>query len=295
MESGGNYKAHNPGGALGAYQVMPEHLAGGNEWAGRVFGHSVTPQQFLNSRDMQDQMARVILGGYYQKYGAAGAAAAWFSGSPDPNSNASDGNTTVRNYVRTVLALMAKAPAGGVGSSGSSVSDGVLTTGKDASAANATQASYKDDPKCLIGMDIPLVGGVCLLTKGQARAIEGALLLIAGGIIASGGLIILAAYGLKSSGALEGVAKAAQVIPGAGGVAAKAAEASGALKAGPSSSSARRSKANQEQLRLNRERRAAENHARRKQRGQGPSAQSDDQGSSSSGSKAGGASASKGE
>lgn len=230
-ESGGNYKAHNPGGALGKYQIMPVHLHGGNEWAGKVFGHAVSESQFLNSPSMQEQMARQILGGYYQKYGPAGAAAAWLSGSPDVNANVSDSNgTTPRKYAANVLALMAKAPAnaGATGSTGDGVyRPGDTTTG---GTTTATQASYKDDAKCLVGMDIPLVGGVCLLTKGQARAIEGGLLLLAGGIVASAGLIILASYGLKATGALQGVANAAAVVPGAGGLAAKAVSASGALK-----------------------------------------------------------------
>lgn len=115
---------------------------------------------------------------------------------------------------------------------GSDVSGGTVTNGTDASAT-ATAASYKDDPKCLFGMDIPVVGGVCILTKGQARAILGALLIGAGGIITGAGLIILASYGLKATGALDGVAKAAAVVPGAGGLAARAVSASGALKAGP--------------------------------------------------------------
>jgi len=116
--------------------------------------------------------------------------------------------------------------------SGTDTTGGGGTTGTDASTA-ATAASYKTDPKCLFGMDLPVIGGVCILTKGQGRAILGSLLIGAGGIITAGGLIILTAYGLKSSGALEGVAKAAQVVPGAGGLAAKAISASGALKAGP--------------------------------------------------------------
>jgi hypothetical protein len=119
-------------------------------------------------------------------------------------------------------------PSGG----GSDTSGGVVPA-DDISGSSAVGASYEDDPKCLFGMDIPLVGGVCILTKGQARAIEGALLLVAGGLVAAGGLIILASYGLKATGALEGVAKAAQVVPGAGGLAARAMSASGALKSGP--------------------------------------------------------------
>lgn len=119
-------------------------------------------------------------------------------------------------------------PAGG----GSDVSGG-SSGGKTDASFNATPASYKDDPTCLFGLDLPVAGGVCILSKGQARAILGSLLIGAGGIVAAGGLIILAAYGLKSSGALEGVAKAAQVVPGAGGLAARAVAGSGALKAGP--------------------------------------------------------------
>lgn len=230
MESGGNYKARNPGGALGKYQVMPANVA---SWTKQALGHSLTPEQFYNSPSAQEAVAHKILGGYYQKYGAAGAAAAWFSGSPNYNSNASDGNTTVKNYVKTVLALMGKAPAN-AGSTGSTTGDGVFRPGDATDAvANATPASYHDDPKCLIGMDIPLVGPVCILTKGQARAIEGGLLLTAGGIVAAAGLIILSAYGLKATGALDSVASAASVVPGAGGLASKTMAASGALKRGP--------------------------------------------------------------
>lgn len=227
-ESGGRYLKW-PGGnkAIGKYQVMPGNVA---NWTQEALGHALTPQQYADSPSAQEAVARKILGGYYQRYGAAGAAAMWFSGQPNPNSTASDGNTDVRGYVSNVLSLMGRAPANA--GAGSSVSDGVYTNGSDASY-NATQASYKDDPKCLVGMDIPLVGGVCLLTKGQARAIEGGLLLVAGGVVAAGALIILASYGLKATGALEGVAKAAAVVPGAGGLASRAISASGALKAGP--------------------------------------------------------------
>lgn len=224
-ESGGRYLPWKGGNtAIGKYQVMPGNVA---NWTQEALGHSLTPSQYANSPSAQEAVARKILGGYYQQYGAAGAAAMWFSGQPNPNSTASDGNTDVRGYVSNVLSLMGRAPAGG-----GTVGDGVYTNGSDASY-NATPASYHDDPKCLIGMDIPLVGGVCLLSKGQARAIEGGLLLVAGGLVAAAGLIVLASYGLKATGALEGVAKAAAVVPGAGGLASRAISASGALKAGP--------------------------------------------------------------
>jgi len=230
-ESGGNYKAHNKGGALGKYQIMYYHLQGGKEWAGQVFGHAVSQQEFLNSPAMQEKMARQILGRLYQKYGAAGAAAAWLTGSPDVNAHVADSNgTTPAKYAANVLSLMKRAPANAGG--GVSIDTGGTTDATQA-VADATQASYKTNPQCLVGMDIPLVGGVCLLTKGQGRAIEGGLLLLAGGITAAAGLIILAAYGLKATGALQGVASAAAVVPGAGGLAARAVSASGALKSGP--------------------------------------------------------------
>lgn len=113
--------------------------------------------------------------------------------------------------------------------SGTDTTGGGGTTGTDASTT-ATAASYKTDPKCLFGLDLPVIGGVCVLTKGQGRAILGAFLITAGGVITAGGLIILTAYGLKATGALQGVAKAAAVIPGAPGVASKAIAASGKLK-----------------------------------------------------------------
>lgn len=232
QESGGGYKRVNSSsGALGKYQVMPYHLKGGNEWAGRTFGRAVSRTEFLNSPAMQEQMAHKILGGYYRSHGPAGAAALWYSGQSDPTKTY--GNPPVYKYVNSVLALMRRAPknagdvpgdvSGGSGGSGGS------------SSGDATQAGFGSTDKpadCLFGFSVG-VGYVCVLTKGQGRALLGSLLLVAGGIVSAGGLIILSAYGLKKSGALDQVAAAAAVVPGAGGLAAKAASGSAKLKAGP--------------------------------------------------------------
>lgn len=229
QESGGNYKAVGPNvhgdHAYGKYQVMGANIP---SWTKAALGHSLTIQQWLNDPQAQEKTVAHKLGGYYAKYGAAGAAAMWYSGQPDPNKTY--GTPPVRTYVRSVLALMARAPAN-AGKGLPKGGDGTQTDNVNPGPVEA--ASYKDDPKCLVGMDIPVVGGVCVLTKGQARAIEGALLLVAGGLVAAAGLIILASYGLKATGALDGVAKAAQVVPGAGGLAARAMSASSALKSGP--------------------------------------------------------------
>lgn len=100
VESGGNYSVVNSIGAVGAYQVMKANIP---SWTRRALGYSMTWQQFRDSRSAQDAVARVILGGYYKKYGASGAASMWFSGQPNPNSSASDGGNTVRQYVNKVL------------------------------------------------------------------------------------------------------------------------------------------------------------------------------------------------
>lgn len=116
IESGGNYSVVNSIGAVGAYQVMKANIP---SWTKRALGYSMTWQQFRDSRAAQDAVARVILGGYYRKYGAAGAASMWFSGQPNPNSSASDGGNTVRQYVNKVLAASG---GGSIGDSGASYS-----------------------------------------------------------------------------------------------------------------------------------------------------------------------------
>lgn len=102
QESGGDYSVVNSGsGALGAYQVMPENLP---SWTKQALGYTLTPQQYLNNPAAQDAVAQVILGGYYQQYGASGAAAMWYSGQPDPT--AGYGNPPVSSYVDQVVSRM---------------------------------------------------------------------------------------------------------------------------------------------------------------------------------------------
>lgn len=237
QESGGNYSSVNSSsGALGKYQVMPANIP---SWTKRALGHSVSTSEYLHSPAEQEAVARTILGGYYAKYGAAGAAAAWYSGQPDPNKTY--GNPPVYKYVASVLALMAKAPAnaGGTGSA-PPVSDGVDTTTTGSTAQDALSLGSSKPPNCLFGFSAGF-GYVCLLTYGQARALLGGLLLTAGGIVSAGGLIILASYGIKRSGALDQVAAAAGVIPGAGGIAAGAAKGSARIKSSGTGAAARQS------------------------------------------------------
>lgn len=136
QESGGNYQdVNSSSGALGAYQVMPANVA---SWTERALGHSDTPQEFLHSDPDQDAVARTVLGGYFAKYGAAGAAAEWYSGQPDPTKTY--GNPPVYEYVREVLARIGKAGSVSGGSSTATPADD--TSGSTTTTAGLQQAGY---------------------------------------------------------------------------------------------------------------------------------------------------------
>lgn len=103
QESGGNYGAMgslvNGDRAYGRYQVMGANIP---SWTAKYYGKRLTPQQFLKSHAAQDAVVRGVLGGYFKKYGAAGAAAMWYSGQPNPKKTY--GNPPVYKYVNSVLA-----------------------------------------------------------------------------------------------------------------------------------------------------------------------------------------------
>lgn len=122
VESGGNYSVVNSIGAVGAYQVMKSNIP---SWTKKALGYSLTWQQFRDSPSAQDKVAQVVLAGYFAKYGAEGAASMWFSGQPNPNSSASDGGNTVRQYVDKVIAA-----SGGVPTATYSTSGGTAVTPK---------------------------------------------------------------------------------------------------------------------------------------------------------------------
>ncbi|MEV8530096.1 transglycosylase SLT domain-containing protein [Streptomyces sp. NPDC052000] len=127
QESGGSYTIVNSIGAMGAYQVMPENLA---SWTQEALGHTLTKAQFLASPADQDRVARYIIGGYYTKYGAQGAAAMWYSDQPDPTKTF--GDPPVHEYVDDVIKKALKLTGSTSGSSGGAV--------------NATPAGLLDIP-----------------------------------------------------------------------------------------------------------------------------------------------------
>ncbi|HEY6022254.1 MAG TPA: hypothetical protein VIY48_21015 [Candidatus Paceibacterota bacterium] len=124
QESGSNYGALGvwTGGdrAYGKYQVMGNNVPG---WTKAYYGKSLTPQQFLNNPSAQEAVARGKLQSYFNKYGARGAAAAWYSGNPNMSESTRSqyGGPSVKSYVDQVISRAGGAPsdAGGVTKVGS--------------------------------------------------------------------------------------------------------------------------------------------------------------------------------
>lgn len=107
-ESGGSYSAMGPwtkygDRAYGRYQVMGANVG---DWTARWYGRRLSPQEFLANHAAQEAVVRGKIQSAYNKYGSwESAAAVWFSGQSNPNSTASDGYMTVRDYVSKVMRL----------------------------------------------------------------------------------------------------------------------------------------------------------------------------------------------
>lgn len=168
QESGDSYSIVNKdSGALGRYQVMPANLtARSGDWGTLYLKRRVSPQEFLNSPRIQDQIAMGRFKYYFDKYGARGAAAAWYSGRASlHNSTApqySNGRRypSIKSYVDSVVNRAGGVPAdggpkmpgggGGGGGSGRGGGTGRLTPGgggtgrapKKANPYDALRAEY---------------------------------------------------------------------------------------------------------------------------------------------------------
>lgn len=117
QESGGNYKAQNSSsGAMGKYQIMPSNIAGtGRGWDYEALGRDVSVGEFLGSPQIQEAIAQYKLKSYYDKYGPAGAAVAWYAGpgavsgyqkNPSAYTNPQGAYPSIAAYVQQVLGRM---------------------------------------------------------------------------------------------------------------------------------------------------------------------------------------------
>lgn len=94
--------------AYGAYQIMGANIP---SWSKQILGRSLTVSQFLKHPHLQDRIAQGMLLRDVAKYGLAGAAAVWASGSPNIHSQVEVApGVTVEEYVKSVMARMGNAP-----------------------------------------------------------------------------------------------------------------------------------------------------------------------------------------
>lgn len=114
QESGGDYGAIGQptryGTAYGKYQVLDSNIP---SWTRQYYGKSLTPQQFLNNRAAQDAVARGKLKSLFNKHGARGAAAAWYSGNASlhMSTRPQQGGPSIKQYVDEVISRAGGLPA----------------------------------------------------------------------------------------------------------------------------------------------------------------------------------------
>lgn len=107
QESGGNHLAVNSlTGALGLFQVLPSNVG---PWGRKYLGRSITPSQFLHNRDLQMELVTAVMQDYYNRYGARGAASAWYSGNPNLHNSTrpQPGGPSIKDYVDQVMSKAA--------------------------------------------------------------------------------------------------------------------------------------------------------------------------------------------
>lgn len=177
QESGGRYNAVgvpvNGNRAYGKYQVMDFNIP---SWTRAYYGRSLTPSQFLSNPKAQEAVARGKLKSYWNKYGARGAAAAWYSGNPNLNMSTRSqyGGPSVKSYVDQVLAKASKySSGGGGGSTGLGQYSGGAIVSKLSDAELAEQygfvSSFLNSNKELKSLFKQAVSGGWAAAKFQAK------------------------------------------------------------------------------------------------------------------------------
>lgn len=109
QESGGNYSAVNPdSGAAGKYQIMPANFTGPGGWDQDALGRDISLKFYMNHPKVQERIARNKLREYFQQYGPAGAASAWYSGDPNNYNDATSQGAypSIEAYVESILRRM---------------------------------------------------------------------------------------------------------------------------------------------------------------------------------------------
>lgn len=143
QESGGNYSVVNAYGAVGKYQVLKGNVP---EWSRRVLGYSISWQKFRDSPSLQEKIVRGILKGYYDKYGARGAAAAWYAGEGnhglDQSTRPQPGGPSIKKYVDSVIGRTSGYKGSGSSSGGGGGGSAAKSTEKAKLSAKEAAEQY---------------------------------------------------------------------------------------------------------------------------------------------------------
>src|SRR5512139_1042991 len=115
IESGGRYDLLGPvtksgDRAYGKYQVMGNNVG---PWTKEVLGKEYTPTQFVADPKAQDAVFQAKFGQYVDKYGAEGAAQAWFGGpgAVGKTDRKDQLGTSVGSYGQRFMASLTDKPA----------------------------------------------------------------------------------------------------------------------------------------------------------------------------------------
>jgi hypothetical protein len=138
--------------AYGRYQVMGANIPA---WSKATLGAELTPEQFLASKEAQDDIFRNQFGGYADKYGEQGAARAWLGGegSIDKPGRADQLGTTVGAYGDRYMASLGGAPTrmAAVNLPGSTINDAAPIAAAPAASPNPPTVVADIKPKSAAG------------------------------------------------------------------------------------------------------------------------------------------------
>lgn len=143
----GAYKGQR---ALGRYQVMPGNLP---EWSKAAVGRVVSSQEFLNSPELQDQIAGFQFLKNKQKYGTwEDAASVWFTGKPASQGASSKDvlGTTGAGYVQSFRDNLAKV----VGFTGGAADNKYTSVAQDIINGNSKIDSYDTKDRIAIQNEV---------------------------------------------------------------------------------------------------------------------------------------------
>lgn len=226
-----------PGGGWVSYRLTAGPDRGRNVFVAEDVSPSVHPGQRVDSSTVIGHFA----GGGSIETGWAGPASkgdqtlAYYQGQSDFGSSDIGGwstldGVTFSNLMASLGAPPGKMQAGGIHGAGGKVVRGKVTQGTGGTGAQLASA----DPGCLLsGPSLFGIGGGCIFTRSEARAVLGAGILLAGAGVMILGTLILAAYGLRAAGpaagrALEAAGAGIALVPGAQAAGAGVAAAGGA-------------------------------------------------------------------